>query len=115
MRKLELELQWSMVMELEKNINPLEDQLAKERNRLPMNQQRISKAEVRLTTIESPRNSWRLIVIIIIRPAVGSYSQIQAFKVRRSLLYTSFLPPTSQRWQSWMDCVRQWAGSWRRW
>ena len=41
-----MELQWVMVMELEKNIDPLEEHLAKERSRLPRNQHGITKAEV---------------------------------------------------------------------
>ena len=45
-RKLEMELQWVMVMELEKNVGPLEEHLAKEKSRLPRNQHTITKAEV---------------------------------------------------------------------
>ena len=41
-----MELQWVMVMELERAILPLDDQLQKERSRIPRNQQNITKAEV---------------------------------------------------------------------
>ena len=46
-----MELQWAMVMELEKNVPPLEVKLAKERSRAPRHQQSITKAEVRLDTL----------------------------------------------------------------
>ena len=45
-KRLEMELQWVMVMELERAILPLDDQLQKERSRIPRNQQNITKAEV---------------------------------------------------------------------
>lgn len=47
MNGLEMELQWVMVVELEKVVPPLEEQLQKEQSRIPRNQQNITKAEVR--------------------------------------------------------------------
>lgn len=42
-----MELQWVMVVELEKVVPPLEEQLQKEKSRIPRNQQNITRAEVR--------------------------------------------------------------------
>lgn len=42
-----MELQWVMVMELERAILPIDEQLQKEKSRIPRNQQNITKAEVR--------------------------------------------------------------------
>lgn len=63
---LEKELQWVMVMELERNIAPLEDQLQKENSRIPRNQQNVTKAQVGvyiykcmyMYTVHNPKDAW---------------------------------------------------------
>ena len=47
---LEKELQWALVMELEKPIRPMEQQVQKERNRILTNQQNRTTAEVHTHT-----------------------------------------------------------------